>query len=455
MPNPNTSFARIHLLPAKEAPYVVVIRRKPSKQVHIMRWNTQTDEIEHGSWFSGRIYEMRSDVSFDGQWMVYLAMGSKGNTWVGICQPPYLKTVVDWENCGSWHGGGYFEKNRLLRLNAGYALSAMEKALAAIPKKLPFKTAEIDYKYGGEDENVLYQRLERDGFKYSGERELPDMSYYGKPYHFLGNRQEKENGYYWTIQPTPHHPVLRVTYVGYYEKRGRVFHFDLPDYPELLGFGVTWATYDCLGQLIVAREGAIERYTLENIKSGVPRFRLDLEDMVPPEKKTKPERDLDWFPLEEPFTPIKFVTDALTDMEVKTIVIPIASTPRANAVRELAGEFLINELKDLTDARLPFATSAYYLRHNDIIHDPEPSATSDRDVLESCSRMVFDLAGERGAVSVGLHPIGLAAGWDWETAIRATIKAAREFIAEEEGRWVRIVVDDEEQATAAQVILDE
>ncbi|MEM7773351.1 MAG: hypothetical protein AAF327_22955, partial [Cyanobacteria bacterium P01_A01_bin.37] len=73
--------ARIHLLPAKRSPYVLVIRRKPSKCFHIIRWNTKTDRLEHGSWFNGKLYPKRCDISFDGQWMVYLAMGDSGNTW--------------------------------------------------------------------------------------------------------------------------------------------------------------------------------------------------------------------------------------------------------------------------------------------------------------------------------------------------------------------------------------
>jgi len=63
--------ARIHLLPAKAAPYVLVIRRKPSKCFHIIRWNTQADTLEHDSWFHGKLYPKRCDISFDGQRLVH------------------------------------------------------------------------------------------------------------------------------------------------------------------------------------------------------------------------------------------------------------------------------------------------------------------------------------------------------------------------------------------------
>ena len=90
--------ARLHILPAHKANKAVIIRRKPSKCFHVISWNTATDRIEHGSWFRGKLYPMRCDLSWDGEWMVYLAMGSNAQTWNGICEPPWLKTTVDVPN---------------------------------------------------------------------------------------------------------------------------------------------------------------------------------------------------------------------------------------------------------------------------------------------------------------------------------------------------------------------
>src|SRR4051812_45232560 len=104
----NAPAARIHILPAREAPVAIVIRRKPSKCFHVLRWHTDTGKIEPGSWFNGKLYSLRADISFDGAWMVYLALGSTGETWNGLCRPPWLKTVVDAPNTGAWFGGGYW-----------------------------------------------------------------------------------------------------------------------------------------------------------------------------------------------------------------------------------------------------------------------------------------------------------------------------------------------------------
>jgi hypothetical protein len=73
--------ARIHLLPAKEAPVVVIIRRKPSRLFHIVRIDTETGTYQRGSL---KLYANRCDVSFDGNWFVYLALGGKGQSWNGI-----------------------------------------------------------------------------------------------------------------------------------------------------------------------------------------------------------------------------------------------------------------------------------------------------------------------------------------------------------------------------------
>jgi Ni,Fe-hydrogenase maturation factor len=69
---------RIHLLIAKNAPTVVIVQRKRAKLFHIVLVDAAKRRIEEGSWFRGKLYALRCDVSFDGKHMVYLAMGSRG-----------------------------------------------------------------------------------------------------------------------------------------------------------------------------------------------------------------------------------------------------------------------------------------------------------------------------------------------------------------------------------------
>jgi len=54
---------RLYAILAREAKFVVVFRRGPSKRVQLLLWHTDSDEFQEGQWFKGRIYERRSDLS--------------------------------------------------------------------------------------------------------------------------------------------------------------------------------------------------------------------------------------------------------------------------------------------------------------------------------------------------------------------------------------------------------
>lgn len=83
MPTP-----RLYFLTAQEAPIVVVFQRGPSKRYHVSKINTQTAQIEHGSWFNGRLYTDDCDLSFDGKWLVYKSPVATGAVWTGLCRSP-------------------------------------------------------------------------------------------------------------------------------------------------------------------------------------------------------------------------------------------------------------------------------------------------------------------------------------------------------------------------------
>lgn len=270
--------ARIHLLTAKEAPIVVVIRRKPSRLVHIMRWNTETDEMEHGSWFNGRIYEMRCDLSFDGKYMIYLAMGASGETWTGVCEPPYLRTLVDWPNEGTWEGGGMFSASDRLAINPGYAMPSALKAISKMEVSVPFQFFQLNNKRRFGNEGVLFPRLERDGFK----RVAPIRNTRSFFSNIFPTVRMNDSG--WILKLREGHPVLRVRNRGYFGDRGRVFEWDLPEHPGLLDEQVSWAACDCLGQLVFARLGVLYRYTHEDLLANTPTTVIDLEPIERPER---------------------------------------------------------------------------------------------------------------------------------------------------------------------------
>lgn len=440
--------ARIHLLPAKEAPVVIVIRRKPSRRYHILRWNTETDEIESGSWFSGRIYEMRSDVSFDGEWMTYLAMGATGKTWVGICQPPFLRTTVHWDNSGTYHGGGVFVASNLLHANAGYSRGDMAKALQESGAGLPFKVMEGCAQQYREDEGVLYPRFERDGFHRvgpMGEERRTSLR------HFLF---VCENDPGWVSQPTPGHPALRVRYRGYGSGQGRVFEFDLPDYPNLLDPMVSWAGYDALGQLVFARLGVLYRYTVDGVRNGTgPAAVIDLEPLTksdPGGTGVKPATR----PGEMPGNPaIRMGEGPLEDQRVLALVLPVKGAAWADRVRQLAGDFLPHYIAEVGLKGPIYVTPGFYLRQHDLVHVEEPAPDQGLEALHQVCDLAFEAAAEHTGKSVALRPVGITAGWPFADADSATLHAAERYVAGEEGREVVIVAEGAEERAILEALL--
>jgi hypothetical protein len=69
-----TPPCRLSLVFARDAPIVVVLRRGPSRVVEVVKWQTDTDQFEHGQWFHGRIYAERCGLSPNGSLFVYFAM---------------------------------------------------------------------------------------------------------------------------------------------------------------------------------------------------------------------------------------------------------------------------------------------------------------------------------------------------------------------------------------------
>lgn len=109
---------------AREAPFGLILRRGPSKQVCTIGWNRANDTFELGQWFKGRIYEYRCDLSPDGEYFLYLAANHKADwkggwkparpgIWTAVSRAPYLKAVAFWGQEETFGGGGQFLGDRL------------------------------------------------------------------------------------------------------------------------------------------------------------------------------------------------------------------------------------------------------------------------------------------------------------------------------------------------------
>ena len=255
-----TPPARIHLLSAKECPLAAVLWRTSAKTFHVMTWNTETDSIQHGSWFKGKLYPLECDISFDGGWMVYFARGATGQDWTGVCQLPWLKTI--WDVTGpAFDGGGYWRSRDELVLNCRADHSeALEQRWSSVEAR---------------SSNVLGERLKRDGWCPAWP--MPEVTFGA----YLRTVPDVAETVPWLSgRPTPQHPALRILYRRHTVARP-TYTFDLEEFPSVLGADTDWATWDARGQLLVARAGAVERWTLEDLERGTPTSKIDFEGLTP------------------------------------------------------------------------------------------------------------------------------------------------------------------------------
>lgn len=259
---------RLHLIPALSVPVAVILRRKPSKLYHVMLWHTSKDSIEHGSWFRGRLYDGRCDLSPDGRWMVYLAMGSNGQVWNGLCNPPSLTCALQSRNVGTWAGSGLFLPDGTLVADRWWPPieTPTGQPLRSPTPKLCLQRPP-EYKIGNsEDLGGIFPRLVRDGFIYD------------QPTDLTGEKGT------WSKKPTSKHPALRISYAGY--RNGYKFRFELEGHDAVMSPNPDWACYDSRQQLLIAREGHIERWSLRDVKRKAPGFRMNLCDLEPPPRRS-------------------------------------------------------------------------------------------------------------------------------------------------------------------------
>jgi hypothetical protein len=267
--------SRIHLLAARQAPIVVILQRKRAKLFHVITVDTETHLVSEGSWFRGVLYAMYSDVSFDGQFMVYLARGSTGGTWSGVCRLPRLKTLVHVES--PLTGGGYFSGPGDLKTH-GWDYS--EKIFSS--DDIPFTIERDQKRHFGSELSVILGRFERDGFERLGDKWGEEQEFHTPHFHTVCTGDDG-----WGRRPARGYPELQVRYLGY--SKGLRFAFALEEYPHVVE-GASWAAWDNGNNLWVARPGVVQQYALDDLRRGEPSFSLDVDQFEPPARPAeKPE----------------------------------------------------------------------------------------------------------------------------------------------------------------------
>jgi hypothetical protein len=93
------AVCRLFVIAARDTPVAAVLRRGPSGWYQIIRWDTGSDEFTDGSWFKGRIYEDKCDLSPDGELFVYFCHGGRWrpeytDAWTAVSRLPWLSALA-------------------------------------------------------------------------------------------------------------------------------------------------------------------------------------------------------------------------------------------------------------------------------------------------------------------------------------------------------------------------
>jgi hypothetical protein len=257
----------LYVILARRAPVAVVFRRGPSRQVLLIRWNTEDDTFEMGQWFKGRIYERRCDLDPDGDLLIYFAANWQHPylSWTAVSRPPYLTALALWPKGDGWGGGGHFLSRKRIALNHRRLETGMTEA-STKPAWLQIEPFG-DCPGWGEDNPIWFQRLERDGWKVVNQGKVVKQDYDAKvwieydPAITLRRRHPK-----W-----PERYALEMSITAMNERDGPwyVMEHNLirPDGVEKMGRS-DWADWSHNGDLLYAKDGRLFRLRRQSGKFG-------------------------------------------------------------------------------------------------------------------------------------------------------------------------------------------
>jgi hypothetical protein len=158
---------KLFVIMARESKTAVIFRRGPSRWVQLIRWYTETDTLEPGQWFHGRIYDERCDLSPNGEHLIYFAAKhqnwrtkDKLVSWTAISRPPFLTAIAFWPNGDTTYGGGgFFDSNKKVRVQT-YGGTPWQPNLVRTPSGIHVQYTDSYC----EEFPLLVKRLERDGW---------------------------------------------------------------------------------------------------------------------------------------------------------------------------------------------------------------------------------------------------------------------------------------------------
>lgn len=257
MKKSSLSSTRLWVLIARKAPVAAIIRRGPSRQVQLIKWNLDKDTFEFGQWFKGRVYERRCDLSPSGTLLVYFAATYREplRSWTAVSKLPWFTALALWPKGDGWNGGGHFIGPYDIHLDHFPGEDSPHPDFAVSARKLRVTSLASSR---GEDAPVWHATLKRDGWI---QLHAGAWSKYGE-----------EIGYSWKARTPekwkkPHAKLpfcLEMSIEGLHKENGPWYEiaYRVVDDSETavvnMGFA-DWADWDKQGNLLFARNGCLFR----------------------------------------------------------------------------------------------------------------------------------------------------------------------------------------------------
>jgi hypothetical protein len=266
---------RLSLLQARDADVAVIFRRGPSKWVELIRWDTRRDVFERGHWFHGRIYARRSDLSPDGEHLVYFVSKFSGRTkddytyaWTAVSRPPWLTALALWPKGNCWWGGGQFLSNRRILLNH------RPHEAAPHPDHRPPAALRVDPNPDavGEDDPLYSTRLTRDGWAVTQIWDCRRPTSWKEGFRTITPEHRDR------VHPNGQFTIrMERSLSGYrYLERFEILAARGAVAPDLTG--IDWADWDRAGRLIFLRHGQVWAASVNRSSIELPTQLIDFSD---------------------------------------------------------------------------------------------------------------------------------------------------------------------------------
>ena len=273
--------ARLFVLLARQASIGVILRRGPSDWVQMIKWHTDTETLEQGQWFKGRVYENKCDLSPDGNLFVYFVFkGSRekyGYAWTAISRPPYFAPLALWTEYGTVGGGGSFIDNQTVNLHRkggdfhpeyppqGLTIFDMSNPVSMPQDAKRIESPQWQWVSRGIDDYEEYKAFVASKGKIDSVDDWFQLSDREKG----GKKENWYTRYYIPSIDTKQVKkyILERRYFGYRSGKGKLEKYSVVNDQtgeKTLLSDVTWADFDQQGRLVLAKEGKLFSAALQN-----------------------------------------------------------------------------------------------------------------------------------------------------------------------------------------------